>query len=242
MSFAARPDPDRTALTLVAELVPHATVVILAGSVPAGLATATSDLDVLVLDPTETYRRTLAYRGWTVELFVQTPASHRRFVRAEVAARRSPLLHMTAQGRLLLDRDGSGPALQRTAADQLLAGPPALTPAERDQRRYLLTDLLTDLADSADPDEQLMLAARAFTELAELLLVADRRWSGAGKWLHRRLATARPERARDLAAGLRRLAATADPAVFLTAADTALDLVGGRLTVGYQVGRGVELD
>jgi len=224
----------------VTERFPDASAAWLGGSVVLGGATATSDLDVTVLRPTgPTYRESLEYAGWPVELFVHTAASVRRFVARDRARRRPTMARLVSSGVLLVDRDGSGAALVEMCAAAVDAGPPPLSVAERDALRYGLTDLLDDLAGGGEPAPVAAVAVAAWHEAAELLLATEGRWSGSGKWLVREL------EAYDTAAGsayARRLHAGLVAGVrgevdaLVTVAEEVLDRAGGRLWVGYRAG------
>jgi len=75
---------------LVAQRFPGARQAWLEGSVVLGLATETSDLDIVVLldDVAGAYPEMLTFRGWLVELFVHTEGSFREFVTRDLARRR----------------------------------------------------------------------------------------------------------------------------------------------------------
>ncbi|WP_042386955.1 nucleotidyltransferase domain-containing protein, partial [Streptacidiphilus melanogenes] len=122
----ARPEPEAAAVELVATRFPAARAAFLAGSVLTSRRTPTSDLDILVLVGAEgsRFRESLRHAGWPVELFVQSERDWHGFAASETAARRSPLLHMTAHGCLLVDADGLGARLQDEARQRLAAGPP----------------------------------------------------------------------------------------------------------------------
>jgi len=97
---------------LVGERFPAATAAFLGGSVVRGGATATSDLDITVLRAEgEPYRESITYEGWPVELFVHTEESVRHYVAKDRAQRRPTMARLVSEGRLLLDRDGSGSRL-----------------------------------------------------------------------------------------------------------------------------------
>lgn len=135
-------DPVVTARELVSARFPGALGSLLAGSARTPHRTATSDLDVLVfLDmPPAPFRETTRHAGWLVELFVQTQRSYAAFLDRETRERRSPLLHMCAEGLLLSDTDGVIVDVQQEARRLLDAGPAPLTDHEREDRRYGLTD------------------------------------------------------------------------------------------------------
>ena len=109
---------------------PTADAAFLAGSVAAGRATVSSDLDldlVVVQESceAETFRETLRHGGRLVELFVHTPASFVEFCTADIANRLGTMLWMYANGIVLASRDGRAEQLQAQARSLLAAGPPA---------------------------------------------------------------------------------------------------------------------
>ncbi|WP_232664430.1 nucleotidyltransferase domain-containing protein [Pseudonocardia sp. TRM90224] len=224
--------PDDVAGRFVAERFPDAQAAFLAGSAGTSLATASSDLDVVVVGEPggPVLRETLRYAGWPVEVFLHTPASMVEFVEREIATRRSPLLHMCAEGRLLLDVDGCGVRIQEDARRRLAAGPPPLSPGEDEDRRYRITDLLDDLSDARDRTSVAFVSARLLEEIAELVLTQDRQWLSRGKWLGRRLASLAPQLCNELVTS----AASVDPMVLHTRGSAILDTRGGRVGAGYR--------
>ncbi|GIE93109.1 nucleotidyltransferase domain-containing protein [Paractinoplanes rishiriensis] len=227
-------DAAAAARDLVRARFPDARLTLLAGSTARGTATATSDLDIVVIldGPPAPYRETLRLDGRLVELFVQTPESTRLCWVREAAERRNTLADMCAYGITLTGAEAAA-ALRDEATAFLAAGAPALTPAELARRRYALTDGLDDLADATDPGERDAIAGIVLVAAAELALLADRRWLGRGKWLVRRLRDHDPAVADRLLAAHRRAVAEGDPGDLTAAADEVLARVGGRLTAGY---------
>jgi hypothetical protein len=193
-------DPTATAAALVRERFPEAVAAFLGATVLTAARTSTSDLDIVVLRPQghPAFRETLRYAGWTVELFVFTPAVYQDFVAREVAARRSPLLHMVGRGVPLRDVDGSGAALRAEAQVLLAQGPPPADAQEVADLRYGLSDLLDDLdgatgrAGAVDPAEVAFIAVAHFTAAARLALTVAGAWQGSGKWLGRMLRATDP--------------------------------------------------
>ncbi|MFF8612171.1 nucleotidyltransferase domain-containing protein [Streptomyces sp. NPDC015350] len=229
-------DPVLTARELVRDRFPAARAAFLAGSVLTDRRTPTSDLDIVVLldGPPAPNRENLVYRGWPVELFVQTEAAWHGFADQETERRNSPLLAMCADGMLLVDTDGLGASLQDEARRRWAAGPPPLSDAERDRRRYTLTDLLDDLRGCADPAERAYLVAHMLQQASELVLSVGGHWLGGGKWLSRRLAAADPETHRALSAtAAQAMSGDVDP--FAAVVTEVLDRCGGPLWDGYAV-------
>ncbi|MPY32843.1 nucleotidyltransferase domain-containing protein [Streptomyces adustus] len=227
-------DPVLTARELVRDRFPAARAAFLAGSVLTDRRTATSDLDIVVLLDGTPCRENLVYRGWPVELFVQTEATWHGFADEETAKRSSPLLAMCADGMLLVDADGLGAALQDEARERLAAGPPPLSDRERDYERFILTDLLDDLRGCADPAERVYLVAHMLQRASELVLLVGGHWLGKGKWLSRRLAAADPGMQRALSEAAVQ-AIDGDTKGFAAVVAEVLDLAGGPLWDGYAV-------
>ncbi|MEU4488003.1 nucleotidyltransferase domain-containing protein [Streptomyces purpurascens] len=230
-------DPTETARELVRNRFPEARAAFLAGSVLTDRRTPTSDLDIVVLlpGPPAPYRESLMYRGWPVELFVQTETAWHTFADRETTKRRSPLLSMCAEGVLLTDSDGLGATLQTESRQRLAAGPPPLSTEELDYHRYALTDMLDDLRGCPDPLERVYLVTHLLQRAAELALLTNGHWLGGGKWLSRRLAAADPALHTRLteAASAALSNPTTEPVPFTAAVEEVLDRTGGPLWTGY---------
>lgn len=221
-------DPVVAARDLVAAMFPQARWPLLAGSVTNARRTAGSDLDIVVLLPDDDaqapHRDSRHHDGWPVELFVHDEASLARYLAGDG---RRPILHrMVATGVPIV---GDPARWQRNCAAVLAAGPRPLTDAERDQRRYSLTDQVDDLVHAIDPGERTVIAAATWIATAEFALDAARHWMGAGKWLLREL------RDLDSALAQRWLDAHGDPVAIEAVAREVLDTAGGPLFAGYRV-------
>ncbi|HEY7780039.1 MAG TPA: nucleotidyltransferase domain-containing protein [Ktedonobacterales bacterium] len=216
---------------------PAYSAALLAGSVVRGEATATSDLDLILLTRAgkapAPFRRSLHHGDWPVEIFAHSPASFERFTTAEAARRRPSLAQMCAEGIVLRDHDGLAAAIQADARRQLAAGPVPLTPAEIATARYALTDTLDDFLGSERPAETFFLAHDLAHDAVDLHLALHRHWTGRGKWVPRALRRADPARADQLAAALAAFTATGDRAPLAAFARAVLDAAGGPLFAGY---------
>lgn len=164
----------------------------LGGSVASGHATATSDLDVLVVLP-ERWRdaafvHTTRFEGQLVETFGYGRAGLADWLAKGRADRRPVLDRLIAEGLPLL----SGPLteqLRQESRAALDAGPDPADPDDLARRAYSISAHLDDLADrggtGTDPAETRILTWAVWQECAELSLLAGRRWLGTGKWLVR---------------------------------------------------------
>ncbi len=231
-----RVEAIESATGLVRQRFPETLAAFLGGTVLSAARTAMSDLDIVVIRPDghTVYRETLRHNGWIAELFVSTLASYREIVTREIAARRSPLLHMVAGGVVLVDADGMAAGLQAEAARLLALGPPSPSAEEVEDGRYLLSDLLDDLAGASDAGEVAAIAVRLYAETARLALLLAGSWLGTGKWLARRLRATDADLYTSLTAGLRAAVADADGGQLRAVAEEVLDRAGGRLMEGYR--------
>lgn len=228
-------DPIEAARRIIEQRFPEARAALLAGSALTQRRTPTSDLDLVVLLPGRPapYRETFRAEGWIVEVFAHTRSSLEHYSRLHEAARRPTLLRMCAHGHVLVSHDGQAEAIREVARQRLEAGPPALSGDELAARRYALTDLLDDLEGNQDAAELPYIAALVLQRTAELVLLTQRHWFGAGKWLHRELVEFDAAFAAELVAAHRVAVADGERAPLLEVAGLALDRAGGRLLEGY---------
>jgi hypothetical protein len=229
-----RPAAMEAAATFINTRFPECLAAFLAGSSSRAEATASSDLDVVVVLPQEGPFRwaTFRERGWPVEAWFLTPHAYSTAF-ADEAKRRWPLLpEMCRDGIILRGRDGLAQRIKDEAAAVLDRGPEPLSEAEMDQYRFDLTSMLEDLEGCRDPAEALLLAGGVFHVTATILLALHRRWLGQGRRLIRALRDLDPKQALELIEALNILARTGEGSKLVQLADGVLDQVGGRLFEG----------
>jgi hypothetical protein len=228
-------DALTAAQAFVEQAFPTCDAGFLAGSVVRGDATATSDLDIVIVtrEAQTAYRHSLYTSGWPVEAFVHTPDSYRIFFASDAQRRRPSLPRMCAEGIILVDRDGSAQRIKQEAQALLDQGPAPLSAAEVTHLRYHLTDALDDFVGSERADESFFIAATIAELAAALTLGYHRRWIGAGKWIPRALAAFDAQLAQRLIYAVERSARHGEREHLIRFAQDALELVGGRLFDGY---------
>ncbi len=228
-------DPQAAAKALVRARFPGATA-LLSGSVAAGTATATSDLDIVVIveEGAAEWRETTRAEGWLVELFVHTEASLREWYAREATHHDCTLAHMVATGVVIADA-GSAQTLINQARANVEHGPPPRGEQQIEAQRYHLTAAVDDLLGCSDVDEGVFIAGQV-TEMTGQLALANRdAWSGSGKWLYRWLESVDADLARRLADGFRTAASSADVTSLSQVATEVLAEAGGRLQEGYRL-------
>ncbi|MEV4839379.1 cupin domain-containing protein [Nonomuraea sp. NPDC049486] len=224
-------DPVSEARALVDELFPEALYALLGGSVAAGRRTPTSDLDILVVVDglAAPYRESLRRHDWPVELLVHSQTSFGAWLERDFGNRQPVLARLCAEGIVLADRSGGRlEALREELRGRLERGPGAPHDAALGRARYVLSDLLDDLAGVTDPGERAFIEWNVVEEAARLALSLGGRWQGGGKWLLRELRAHDPELAQAL------LKARETPGELAAVAGGVLERAGGRLWEGYR--------
>lgn len=230
-------EPVPAAADFVATHFPDALVAFVGGSVLTPDRTETSDLDVVVLldGPPAPFRETFRHDGWVVEAFVQTRESLELYWTQDAERRVPSLLRMCGESEVVVDRCRLAAGIQEESRRRLAAGPGPLADADRDAMRYLLTDLLEDLAGCRSDDELAHIAGLLLVRAADLALAAAGAWGGTGKGLHRALVRHDPDLARRLAAAHRQAVAGGSREPLCSVVREVLDRAGGPLLEGYRV-------
>jgi hypothetical protein len=207
---------------------------LLSGSIARGDATATSDIDVVVLLPAGagSRRETTLWDGVPVDLFVYDPDGLTRWLGKDTQRRRPVLCSLLLDGLVVAGDAATAEQAKALARKVYEAGPAKLSDAELDRLRYEVTDLLLDLRGAVDRAETLLLAAMLVQTTGDLVLNAAGRWTGRGKWLPRELRAYDAELAADLAAAHDDLARTGDADILTRLVDNILGRHGGRMLAG----------
>lgn len=218
----------------IAATYPRAGIAIVAGSTARGERTATSDIDLLLIDDRlfegssqSSEAATYEFEGRIFEVFAYTTDGFAVWAGRGIEQHRPVIVHMLVEGTPIR----TTPLLDefRSHWRGLLAAGPTFDASESRNRRYIITDLLDDLGDAKDPLEQRVVASLLFERTAELMLLGAGHWIGAGKWLPRRLRALSPERAERLSAPL----LAGDLTLFAEHVSEELDRAGGRVQAGF---------
>lgn len=229
-------DAERLAERVLIERYPGAEAGLAAGSFVRGGATASSDLDLVVLFDRlpHAYRESFVCDGTPVDAFVHDPETLRAFFGKDVDAGKSAMLTMVVEGRVVGPRRGAGEAMKTEARAILAAGPPALDRAAIDLFRYGITCRVEDLQDPRPWPEVVATAAWLHMALADFILRAHGRWAATGKWVPRALASFDPGLATAFEGAFRELFEQRNAAPLLAFADQTLAPFGGPLFDGYR--------
>ena len=134
---------------------PLVEAVILGGSLALGQPAARSDVDLVVIkspDVSVMERYVDYYQGVQVQVIAGPPRQFDRWL--EMDRPQGTVLRQLAAGRLLFDRGGLGAHYQVLACKVVERGLEPLTDRQILSRRFLITEMLDDVADCAADAEQ----------------------------------------------------------------------------------------
>lgn len=217
----------------IEERFPGAEIAVIGGSTARGTRTRTSDIDLLLIgddifaDGESSLAGAWEYDGEVFEVFAYTHDAYTEWACGGISQYRPVLVHLLVDGQEL--RGGDALARLREEWRAKLAEGPAITEHELAMRRYSITDLIDDLRDATDPLEKNVVAWDLFEKVADLMLLTDNRWIGAGKYLARRLRDLSVSRTEHLASPL----LNGDLIAFADRAEQELMRAGGRVQAGF---------
>ncbi|MCM3744896.1 nucleotidyltransferase domain-containing protein [Sporosarcina luteola] len=222
----------------VDEYFPRCQAAVLAGSVVRGEETPTSDLDIVIFDNQleVAYRETLIEYGWPIEVFVHSLTSYQTYFRSDAERARPSLPRMVAEGIVLKDT-GILSTIKNEAAELLNAGPAPWSEQTLLTKRYMLTDALGDLLGTQNETDALFIANTLAEAIHEFVLRTNGQWIGASKWIVRALKEYDEDFADRFVEAFHMFYKTGNREGIIELTDEVLAPYGGRLFVGYSVGK-----
>ncbi|MFS0559257.1 nucleotidyltransferase domain-containing protein [Terribacillus sp. 179-K 1B1 HS] len=210
---------------------------LLAGSCARGEATATSDLDIIILyaGKNSAYRKSVRFLDWPVEAFVYTGDAYIDFFSSD-AMRGIPSLPRMASEAIVLKPSSAVDEMQAEARRVLATGPLPWSDQIIQHHRYMITNLIDDFLDKEDGGEAYFLANSIVHDLAVFKLRTSKHWIGSGKWMFRELHDLDPELASRFEHSLTAFYQLHDKRAMVQLADECLKPFGGRLFEGYYLG------
>lgn len=179
-----------TASDFIAQKYPGALCAFIAGSVVRGDHTATSDIDLVVMFPSDyetPHRNSYSFNSWPIEVFVQNEKAQEYFLEQDRQRGMCVLATMIAEGLVIGPDPVYAEMRQERARQFIAAGPLLMGPDEIQRRIYSICDHLDDIRTSRPDGETLGCLANLYLQLGDLHLRAKGQWSGHGKQLYRRL-------------------------------------------------------
>lgn len=203
-----------------------------AGSIMRGEGTAGSDIDLVVLYPRldRAWRESFLSDGFPVEAFVHDPSTLQHYLDEDARLGRPVIISLVAEGRIVGGDVVLARQWQGKARAMLAAGPGGGVDADL---LYQVADLADDLRGVRPATEVRAIAAQLYQRLADLMLRGRGEWSGAGKWIPRRLRSVGADLLADFEAAMSQ-AQAGDGAALLALCDAELARHGGSPFDGYR--------
>ncbi|MFB4162946.1 nucleotidyltransferase domain-containing protein [Alteribacillus sp. JSM 102045] len=214
---------------------PQCDVAFLAGSAARKELTERSDLDIIILDETQSssFRQCFFCYEWKIEAFVYNRTSLSVSFQMSRLEGIPSIPRMCAEGIILKD-DGSAKEIQDEAKECIKNGPSKWSEEKLEHSRFMITDLLDDLNSYTDDKEKIFVANKLFDIVSEFLLRANGHWIGQGKWMYHSLLQYDKLFCERYVEGFQILMKTGNTEVLSTLIDKILKQHGGRLFEGYK--------
>ncbi len=207
-----------------------------AGSMLRGQETATSDIDIVVIYDDEfedVHRNSVIEDGWPVEFFVHNIKANDYFMEQDRKRGMYIMMDMVANGLPLPELNEIARERQFKASEMIRSGPPALSDAEIEDRRYLITDGIDDLDEGRPALERFGTLSNLYHQIGDLYLRGKGLWSGNGKSLGRLLRRADVNFSRNFEIAFEK-AYQGDFLAVRNIGEDVLNSYGGRLFAGYK--------
>jgi predicted nucleotidyltransferase len=214
---------------------PNSDIAWIGGSSVHGNLTKESDIDLIIIDETETTRlECYQFLGWKIDAFIFTASSLE--IQFQMARNEGipTIIIMCAEGLLIEDKQGVGKNFQQEAKKLYQQGPQLWDKDKINEARYQITDFLSDFRSSEDFEESLFILNKLIDTLAELVLRAEGNWVGEGKWLARNLKSYDKDMCEKLAKYTKTYMNTNDKTELISFIQSTLNNYGGELFVGYK--------
>ena len=196
MDLTQKPSPYLLAQELLQSRFNGAEVLFVAGSFLRGEATATSDIDLVVIFPklSHAYRESFIYKGWPVEAFVHDPETLNYFFSEVDAKDGTPALpNMVVEGRPFPENHPLVYQLKSLADRVLTQGPPIYNVEQIQNIKYGIFDLLEDLKSPKDSFEERSITAKLHEIMGDFWFRSNGKWSASGKHIPRRMMKLDPQ-------------------------------------------------
>ncbi|AXF57159.1 nucleotidyltransferase domain-containing protein [Salicibibacter kimchii] len=180
--------PEKVAHHFIEQFFPRCKAAILGGSAAQKTITEQSDLDIVIMDETEStsYRECFFYCHWDIEAFVfQEKTLFFAFDMSRMDG--IPTVPRLCAEGIILKGDPSPTDIQKTARECLRKGPLKWPAKQQRQMRFMITTLLDDLNGDRNEKEKLFSAYKLFDLIPRFVLQSNHRWIGEGKWMYRAL-------------------------------------------------------
>ncbi|MDQ0255298.1 hypothetical protein J2S74_002680 [Evansella vedderi] len=238
MNYTNRLQPYEAANHFIYKYYPNCDGALLAGSVIRGEATKTSDLDIIIFDRKlrSSYRESLLFMGWPIEVFANNLTSYKQFFKSDYEQAMPTHQMMVVEGRIIVDR-GVIASIKQEARQMLEMGPLPWSKEIIDTKRYFITDVLDDFIGATDRAEEIFIANTLAEWIHEFVLRTNYQWVGESKWIVRSLKRYDPQFTEEFVSAFDDFYRNGKKQKVIDLTDKVLSPYGGRLFHGFSVGK-----
>lgn len=218
------------------QFFPEASACMLAGSVVRGEATAYSDLDlVVVFERIENaQRQSFIFDGWPVEAFIHDPQTLEYFFREVDRPSGVPTLPNMVSDGIEIPRETKLGRLMKGLASRILEeGPIQWGQHERENSRYVISDMVEDIREPRNKAELRIVVSNLYSAIADHFLRSQNQWSAKGKNIPRRLMSFDPKFHRRFVEAFEAAFTSDDTTDVIRLCEHVLEPDGGFLFQGY---------
>lgn len=219
------------------ERYPNAKAIFWTGSTANNQATASSDIDLIIVfeELDHAYREAFIYENTPIDTFIHDPKTLSYFFEnIEAKDGRPALIQMIVNGHAVLGVDDFSNAIKEQAQRAFNAGPQKLSKEEIDKERFLITDILDDIKHPRNKDEQMVSAIHLFEPLIQFYFRSQNKWSASGKSLIRLFKDDNPNLASKYTQGFNDLFQSSETEGLEFVVKEILDPFGGFLWDGFR--------
>lgn len=233
-----RQKPKEVANAFINLHFPNCTAALLAGSVVRGEETTTSDLDIVIFDRnlSSSYRQSVVYAGWPIEVFVHSLTSYKQFFKSDCERAIPSMPRMVSEG-IPLKNNKMIVKVKEEANELLMKGPKKWSTETIIIKRYFLTDLLDDFKGCLNPTEGIFIAQAISIALSEFVLRVNQKWLGHSKWVYRALRNYDVDLANDFVEAFAEYYKTDKKEKIIELVENILHPYGGTLFQGFSIGK-----
>ena len=231
-------NPKEVATAFINRHFSNCTAALLAGSVVRGEETTTSDLDIVIFDRnlSSSYRQSVVYAGWPIEVFVHSLTSYKQFFKSDCERAIPSMPKMVSEG-IPLKNNKMIIKVKEEANELLKKGPKKWSTETIIIKRYFLTDLLDDFKGCINPTEGIFIAQAISIALSEFVLRVNQKWIGHSKWQYRALRNYDVDLANDFVEALAEYYKTDKKEKIILLVENILHPYGGTVFEGFSIGK-----
>jgi len=169
---------NKAACLFIDKYFPQCYLSILASNTVRDESTATSDLDIVIIDVnlTNCYKESFYEFGWPIEAFVHNKESLLKWIEKDILRRKPSMPNMICEGVLITGNNKYLNELKSFSSNKIKEGPKPYSIEEDLTERYFITDLLDDFIGSQNHIDDIFILNELLDKIINYQLVKSNNW------------------------------------------------------------------